>query len=103
MINFDVPPIPENYIHRIGRTGRADKKGIAISFVTEKERSLLAVIEDLMQYQVPVQPLPAHLVISDVLTEDEQPKVYMKTIQLKLPKKKNQARPFMKNLQRTAK
>jgi superfamily II DNA helicase RecQ len=37
VINFDTPDVPENYIHRIGRTGRADKKGIAITFVTEKE------------------------------------------------------------------
>ena len=89
VINFDVPPIPENYIHRIGRTGRADKQGIALSFITEKEKSLLTLIEDLMQYRVPVLPLPAHLVISDVLTQDEIPKVYMKTIQLKLPKKED--------------
>jgi ATP-dependent RNA helicase RhlE len=94
VINFDIPPIPENYIHRIGRTGRADKQGIALSFVTEKERSVLALIEDLMQYRVPVQPLPAHLAISDVLTEDEQPKVYMKTIQLKLPKKEESGPSF---------
>jgi ATP-dependent RNA helicase RhlE len=94
VINFDIPPVPENYIHRIGRTGRADKQGIALSFVTEKERSVLALIEDLMQYRVPVKPLPALLAISDVLTEDEQPKVYMKTIQLKLPKKEESGPSF---------
>ncbi len=94
VINFDIPPIPENYIHRIGRTGRADKKGIAISFVTEKERSLLTLIEDLMHFRVPVQALPANLKISDELTEDEQPKVYMKTIQLKLPKKEESGPAF---------
>jgi ATP-dependent RNA helicase RhlE len=38
VINFDTPDVPENYIHRIGRTGRFDKKGIAITFVTEAER-----------------------------------------------------------------
>ena len=38
VINFDMPQVAENYIHRIGRTGRADKKGIAISFVTPKEK-----------------------------------------------------------------
>jgi ATP-dependent RNA helicase RhlE len=42
-----------------------------------------------MKYKVPVLPLPEQLVISDVLTEDEIPKVYMKTIQLKLPKKED--------------
>ena len=89
VINFDVPEVQENYIHRIGRTGRADKKGIAITFITEKEKPLLKSIENLMKYQVPMQALPAHLVISDVLTEDEIPKVYMKTIQLKMPKKED--------------
>ncbi len=94
VINFDVPPVPENYIHRIGRTGRADRQGIAISFVTEKERSLLTLIEDLMHFRVPVKSLPADLVISNELTEDEQPKVYMKTIQLKLPKKEESGPSF---------
>ncbi|UEG48848.1 DEAD/DEAH box helicase [Ferruginibacter lapsinanis] len=87
VINFDTPEVPENYIHRIGRTGRFDKKGIAITFVTEKEKPLKESIETLMKYQIPIEPLPAHLIISDVLTEDEIPKVYMKTIQVKLPNK----------------
>jgi len=87
VINFDVPELPENYIHRIGRTGRADKKGIAITFITEKEKPLIAAIESLMKYTIPLTALPANLIISDVLTEDEQPKIYMKTIPLKQPKK----------------
>jgi ATP-dependent RNA helicase RhlE len=89
VINFDVPEVQENYMHRIGRTGRADKKGIAITFLTEKEKPLLEAIESLMKYGLPLEPLPEHLVISDVLTEDEIPKVYMKTIQLKIPKKED--------------
>ncbi len=89
VINFDVPPVPENYIHRIGRTGRYDKKGIAITFITEKEKPLLTAIEDLMKYQVPIAVLPASVVISDVLIEDEQPKVFMKIIQVKLPNKED--------------
>jgi ATP-dependent RNA helicase RhlE len=92
VINFDVPGEPENYIHRIGRTGRADKKGIAISFITEKEKPLLAAIESLMKYQVPKLSLPGNLVISELLTDDEQPKVFMKTIQVK-PAAKDDAGP----------
>ncbi len=87
VINFDTPDVPENYIHRIGRTGRADKKGISITFITEKEMPLLANIESLMKYQVPMAALPANLAISTELTEDEQPKVYMKTMLVKPPKK----------------
>jgi ATP-dependent RNA helicase RhlE len=87
VINFDVPEVPENYIHRIGRTGRADKKGIAITFFTEKEKTHITTIETLMKYDVPLTKLPENLEISNVLTEDEIPKVFMKTYQVRLPKK----------------
>jgi ATP-dependent RNA helicase RhlE len=92
VINFDTPDMPENYIHRIGRTGRADKQGIAITFITEAERPALEAIESLMKYTVPISDLPANMEISDELTEDEKPKVYMKVIQFK-PKKKDDIGP----------
>ena len=94
VINFDVPEVPENYIHRIGRTGRADKKGIAITFITEKETPQLEIIETLMKYDVPLLDLPENLVVSDVLTEDEIPKVFMKTYQVRLPKKEEAGPAF---------
>jgi ATP-dependent RNA helicase RhlE len=87
VINFDLPEVPENYIHRIGRTGRADKKGVSVSFITEKEQKQRAEIESLMKHAITVLPLPADLVISPELTEDEMPKVYMKEIQVQVPKK----------------
>ena len=86
VVNFDTPDIPEAYIHRIGRTGRADKFGISITFVTEKEKEYLAAIEQLMNYTIPVVPLPADVEISDILTEDELPKANTKEIQIRLPK-----------------
>ncbi|MFK9092641.1 DEAD/DEAH box helicase [Bacillus salipaludis] len=43
--NFDIPQDPESYVHRIGRTGRAGKKGIALTFITPREKSYLAVVE----------------------------------------------------------
>ncbi|MBP7345883.1 MAG: DEAD/DEAH box helicase [Sediminibacterium sp.] len=92
VINFDTPDVPENYIHRIGRTGRFDKKGIAISFTTEKEMPFIVAIEELMKYEIPVVELPIHLSISDILTEDEKAKVYMKVPYVK-PKKKSDAGP----------
>jgi ATP-dependent RNA helicase RhlE len=92
VINFDTPDVPENYIHRIGRTGRFDKKGIAISFTTEKEMPFIVAIEELMKYEIPVVELPIQLSISDILTEDEKPKVYMKVPYIK-PKKKSDAGP----------
>jgi ATP-dependent RNA helicase RhlE len=94
VINFDLPAVPENYIHRIGRTGRADKKGIAISFITKKEQEQRAAIEGLMKFVITTLPLPEHLQISSVLTDDEQPKVFMKEIQVKLPKKEERGASF---------
>ncbi|MCW3116920.1 MAG: ATP-dependent helicase RhlE, partial [Chitinophagaceae bacterium] len=76
VINFDLPEVPENYIHRIGRTGRADKKGIAISFITPKESDSQSGIESLMNYAIPMISLPEELAISDILTEEEKPVIY---------------------------
>ncbi|HEV7350775.1 DEAD/DEAH box helicase [Telluribacter sp.] len=86
VINFDLPDDPESYIHRIGRTGRADQKGIAISFVTEKERELLAAIEGLMNYNIPLAPLPDEVEVSEVLTEEEMPRIQMKNSEVKPPR-----------------
>jgi ATP-dependent RNA helicase RhlE len=94
VINFDTPAVPENYIHRIGRTGRADKKGISITFITEKEKPFQEAIEGLMKYTIPLQPLPNHLVISDVLIDDEKPKLYVKIIEVKHTKKEESGPSF---------
>jgi ATP-dependent RNA helicase RhlE len=94
VINFDTPDVPENYIHRIGRTGRADKKGISITFVTEKEKVLQKAIETLMKQDIPMLALPVDLEISEILTEDEKPKVRMKIIQIKVPKKEESGPAF---------
>lgn len=87
VFNFDIPEVPENYIHRIGRTGRADKKGVAISFITESENERKEQIEELMNYQIPIEQLPEDLKISEILTPDEEPQIYMKSIDVKLPKR----------------
>lgn len=86
VINFDLPDMPEHYIHRIGRTGRADQRGVAISFIAPSEKDFQRQIEDLMQYAIPQKDLPTDLEISDVLTDDEQPKVFHKEIATKLLK-----------------
>ncbi len=83
VINFDTPEVAANYIHRIGRTGRADRKGNSMTFVTEKDQEIVESIQSLMNYEIPVLELPEGVVISDVLTEDEMPTIKMKTIKLK--------------------
>lgn len=54
VINYDLPNIPESYVHRIGRTGRAGAAGIAFSFCDETERPFLVDIERLIKMHVPV-------------------------------------------------
>lgn len=54
VINFDLPNIPETYVHRIGRTGRATASGTAISFCDQEERPYLKDIQKLIQQTIPV-------------------------------------------------
>jgi ATP-dependent RNA helicase RhlE len=57
VVNYDLPEIPENYVHRIGRTGRAGEKGVAISLVCDQEQALLIEIERLLNQKIPVKRL----------------------------------------------
>ena len=72
VINFDIPSIPEEYVHRIGRTARAGKEGTAISFVSEKEEAKFDAIEQLIQMQVNILELPDKLELSDLLMDEEK-------------------------------
>ncbi|HIJ85314.1 MAG TPA: C-terminal helicase domain-containing protein, partial [Magnetococcales bacterium] len=54
VINFDMPIEPENYIHRVGRTARAGRKGTAISFCDASERKYLTAIERILRGKVPL-------------------------------------------------
>ena len=71
VINFDTPMYPENYMHRIGRTGRAEEKGKSILFFTEREEKYKEYIEDLMQYEIPQLDIPDYVQITQQLTEEE--------------------------------
>jgi len=75
VFNFDTPNYPENYMHRIGRTGRAEEEGNSILFYTEKEKSFKESIEELMDYQIPTIEFPSEVEISDQLTPEEQPRI----------------------------
>lgn len=72
VINFDIPSIPEEYVHRIGRTARAGKEGTAISFVSEKEEPRFGDIERLINQQIDILALPDDLEISDLLMDEEK-------------------------------
>jgi len=73
VINMDTPEYPENYIHRIGRTGRAERKGNSIVLTTPAEEQSLDAIENLMDMQVARLPLPEGVEISKQLTYEERP------------------------------
>jgi len=77
VVNFDMSPVAESYIHRIGRTGRADKKGIAISFVSEVEVPYQKQIEELMGIEIPMVENPEGLIISEELIPLEVPDDYV--------------------------
>lgn len=72
VINVDTPDEPETYIHRIGRTGRADREGASLLFFTEAEQPALADIETLMGQPIPLLPLPEEVQVSTQLTEEER-------------------------------
>jgi superfamily II DNA/RNA helicase len=61
VINWDVPPDPEDYVHRIGRTARAATTGTAITFVNEKDQQRFSRIQTLIGSEIPRLPLPEFL------------------------------------------
>ena len=62
VINFELPNVPEQYVHRIGRTARAGADGVAISFVADDERPYLKAIERTTKVKLDVVPLPENFV-----------------------------------------
>ena len=85
VINMEFPEVEEQYIHRIGRTGRADKTGIAISFITPKEEELLIETELLMEKEIEMLPMPEDIEVAERLLEFEKDKKKIKFL-LKRPK-----------------
>lgn len=61
VINFNLPDNPEDYVHRIGRTGRAEHDGVSISFACEKESFQLPAIEEFMEQKLVCEEPPRHL------------------------------------------
>jgi ATP-dependent RNA helicase RhlE len=72
VINFELPEFPELYMHRIGRTGRADATGTAISFITPREEEFKVEVEVLMNQELEIAEFPAEVEISAKLIEPEK-------------------------------
>ena len=94
VVNFDMPEVPESYMHRIGRTGRADKKGVALAFITKADSDYRKAIEDLMGQKISLMKMPEEVIVSTELTLDELPKVAMKNTLIKIPKKEEGGEAF---------
>jgi ATP-dependent RNA helicase RhlE len=84
VINFELPNVPEQYVHRIGRTARAGAAGVAVAFCADDERPYLKSIEKLTRQKIDVVPLPAGFLLeaerikserarSGVVIPDERP------------------------------
>jgi ATP-dependent RNA helicase RhlE len=54
VVNYDMPDVPENYVHRVGRTGRGVQKGLAVSFCSTEEKPILEEIETFMGKRIPI-------------------------------------------------
>jgi ATP-dependent RNA helicase RhlE len=72
VVNFEMPELPELYMHRIGRTGRADATGIAVSFITPREEESKVEVEVLMNMELNIAPFPEVVEISSKLIEPEK-------------------------------
>ncbi|HFB99225.1 MAG TPA: DEAD/DEAH box helicase [Phaeodactylibacter sp.] len=103
VINFDMPEAPADYMHRIGRTGRADQKGIAISFISEKEEDIHLAIEALMNKEIIMLPTPEDLVVSTELIEAEKETLAGDKNYFKAPTLKNSKGAFHQKLDKNKK
>jgi len=65
VINFDVPIVYEDYVHRTGRTGRAFQEGTAITLVTETEKYHIDKIEKIIREKIPVKKMPEQVIVSE--------------------------------------
>lgn len=72
VINFDTPVIHEDYIHRIGRTGRAFNAGMSITFCNEAEKWHINKIEKLIKQTIPLKKLPAEVFVEETPYEERQ-------------------------------
>jgi ATP-dependent RNA helicase RhlE len=72
VINFDVPILYEDYVHRIGRTGRAFQEGNAITFATPAEMYHISKIEKLIREKIPVKSLPPDLEVAETTRQEEK-------------------------------
>ena len=74
VINFELPNVPEDYVHRIGRTGRAGMKGEALSFVASDERQELKDIQRVIKREIPVLQVEGFVPRNDAIAINSEPR-----------------------------
>jgi ATP-dependent RNA helicase RhlE len=84
VVNYDLPNVPEDYVHRIGRTGRAGAEGVAVSLVCIDERDMLHDIERLIKREIPVEVIAGF---------EPDPTIKAQPIQLRSQEHRGQRRP----------
>jgi ATP-dependent RNA helicase RhlE len=100
VFNYDIPNIPETYVHRIGRTGRAGLGGIALSFCDEEERTYLKDIIKLIKINIPVIHDHPYKKSDTDIQKTEQPKVNYHIKEKNADQKKSGSFGFTKNRKR---
>jgi ATP-dependent RNA helicase RhlE len=93
VVNFDLPNVPEDYVHRIGRTGRAGATGEAVSLVCVDERQLLKDIEKLIKRAVPQEVIPGFEPDPNAKPEPIQPRRNQSSANRKPRSDQSQSRP----------
>ena len=94
VINIDIPEEPENYIHRIGRTGRAEADGNAISYLSPFETAHWEAILEYIKMPIQTEKIEEDFPVSEILIAEEQPKSEQKIIQLKIARRENVGASF---------
>jgi ATP-dependent RNA helicase RhlE len=96
VINFEIPNIPETYVHRIGRTGRAGASGCAISFCDQEERAYIRDIQKLINIQIPAKTFSG-TEIENIAATKEIPVKVLETIEKGHPKSATKKKFFWQN------
>lgn len=103
VVNFTIPSVPEDFIHRVGRTGRAERNGVAYSFVTPTEMDAMAEIEAKLGEELPLQELPSEVEISSQLLPEEEQRPGMKIVQARAPHDPLKGAAFHEKLEKNKK
>lgn len=103
VLNFDMPDEPENYMHRIGRTGRVDKKGVAITFLLKEDADKRAAVETLMNQKINLMAIPDEVEVSNELNAWELPEVNMRNQLVKIIRPEHGGGAFHEKLDKNKK